>query len=110
MVSKNDLPDSLTNLSQWVLMRTSQEENGHFKKEPFSANYEGHASSSNPKTWASFDKVASMIKENELPAFAITEPFIFIDLDSCFDDIGLLSETALDIVGKFKTAYIERSV
>lgn len=108
-------PSSLKSLPVWGLWRIEKDEKGRDTKVPYSALYEGRASSMNPKTWSTFDKAQSRLDErpdyfNGL-SLAISKEYglIFIDIDHCVDEEGHLSEIASDIVGKCGDQFVELS-
>ncbi len=86
------VPDDLSERDQWVLWR-SEERNGRTTKVPYQAGRR-RASSTDPKTWASFDAVATEWRNS--PAwysglgfvFSVIDPFCGIDLDDALDLSG----------------------
>ena len=112
-------PQALRSLPQWVLWRLEPDKNGRPTKVPYSANYAGKASSTNPVTWASFDKAVMRYREaadsgNPYSGigFVITKGsgLIFIDIDHCISEDGTLNEVAYTILKFFeKITYCEVS-
>ena len=108
-------PESLKPLRVWCLWRIETDSKGRPTKVPYSALYDGRASSSNPNTWTTFDEASRRLNErpdyyNGLSlAISKEERLIFIDVDHCIDEDGLLSETASDIFGAFHDQFAEIS-
>lgn len=108
-------PESLKALPIWTLWRLEPDRKGRQTKIPYSPHYDGRASSTNPKTWGTFDEA---VRKNESRpgyyngiALIISKDYdlVFIDIDHCVDADGVLNETASDIVGSFGEQYMEFS-
>ena len=103
-------PASLTKEKIWILFKFTKEENGHTKKEPYSALYNGRAKSNDSNTWSNYEVASKKLPEGfDCLGVAIVSPFVFIDLDNCFDAVGNYTEVAKDILPRFKKSYIEKS-
>ena len=109
-------PESLKRFPVWTLWRLEQSEKNRLTKVPYSPNYDGRASSTNPSTWGTFDQAVH--KLNSHPNYyngislIISKEYglVFIDIDHCIDDDGVMNEVASDIVGSFhKPQYMEIS-
>lgn len=108
-------PASLKDLPIWALWRLETDSKGRLTKVPYSPNYDGRASSTNPKTWGTFAEAVRKYESrpdfyNGL-ALIISKEYrlVFIDIDHCVGDDGLLNETASDIVDSFSEQYMEFS-
>lgn len=104
------VPQTLRNNRRWVLWRL---EDG--KKKPYSANYNGLASTIKPHTWAYYSR-ALQVKEysgddyNGLGyVFAEGDGLVFIDLDHCIDDSGNFSAFAEEVINLMPKTYMEIS-
>jgi hypothetical protein len=107
------VPDDLSERDQWVLWRY-EERNGRATKVPYQVGRR-HASSTDSRTWASFD---SAINEwRSAPnwysgpgfVFAPEDPFCGIDLDDSLDSEGKPKPWARGIVERFSDSYMEIS-
>jgi hypothetical protein len=102
------LPDDLTERDTWVLWRRERE-----TKVPYSVTGR-RASSTDPRTWASFETVtAAYLRRPDAYAgigfvFTKEDPFVGIDLDDCLDE-GNLRPPFVATVEKFSDTYLEIS-
>ena len=100
-------PTQLKSLPNWVLWRLEDVE-GRQTKVPYSALYHGKASSTNPKTWTTYENAVEYynthMDEYDGIAFVFTEEsrLVFIDIDHCLDENGVLSELAKAVLNTFK--------
>lgn len=103
-------PKTLQRARRWVLWRL---EDG--KKKPYSANYNGLASSTRANTWATYSKALTKLQytggEYNGLGFVFTEGdgLVFIDLDHCINEDGELSDFAEEILALFPKTYTEYS-
>ena len=108
-------PASLKDLPIWALWRLETDSKGRLTKVPYSPNYDGRASSTNPQTWGTFDDAVRKYKSRpdyyQGISLIISKKYglVFIDIDHCVDSDGQLNETACDIVGSFGEQYMEFS-
>ena len=108
-------PFNLRGLPIWILWRAEQKDS-RTNKIPYSALYEGKASSNNPDTWTTFEDAFTVCLNsagyyNGL-GIAIVKRYhlIFIDIDHCIDEQGNISEIGKDILQAFgEGTYVERS-
>lgn len=116
-MKRNDLffPASLKGLPIWALWRLEPGKDGRLTKVPYSPHYDGRASSTNPKTWGTFDEAVRKYESrpdfyNGL-ALIISKDYglAFIDVDHAIDQDGAWNNTATDIVGSFGEQYMEFS-
>jgi len=107
------IPNDLTELGQWVLWRSETRE-GRLTKVPYQTNGQ-LASSTDPTTWASFDKaLGAWRREPERFngvgfVFSAEDPLAGGDLDNCLDDAGQPKKWAQPIIERFADTYIEVS-
>lgn len=99
------IPMTMQNTAQWCLWRREGD-----KKIPYSANYDGMASSTKQATWCSYEKALQEFQCGDYGGlgFIITAGWVFIDLDDCFID-GRLTALAQNVLENFKECYAERS-
>lgn len=98
------IPDELKCLNQWVGV-------GVDSKVPMRVDTLYSASSTNPDTWCSFAETEDALRLGEItyPGFVFNDNGIIgIDIDDGYDEDGLMSELAADIIGKCKS-YTEKS-
>lgn len=107
-------PKTLQDLPIWILWKIEKNEKDKDTKVLYSANYNGRASSTDPRTWSDFRKVWNKL-QNHLDEYAgigivVSKEYrlIFIDIDHCVES-GELSDTAADIIDHCKDQYIEVS-
>ena len=108
-------PDNLTELPIWFLWRLEPDKNGRITKIPYSARYDGRASSTDPLTWTTFDRAVDKLQKKRSFYKGIgvgvrkSDRLIFIDVDHCVDENGGLSEVAQDIVNHLPGQFVEIS-
>lgn len=115
MITNTFYPETLKTLPIWILWRLESDPKGRPTKVPYSAQYNGRASSTNPASWGTFDQ--AMKEYNFRPdyynglAIVISKQYnlIFIDIDHCIDEEGVYNDTAIDIIESFGPQYIEFS-
>lgn len=107
-------PQTLRDLPNWVLWKLEPDKDGRLTKVPYSPKYHGKASSTNPDSWGSFDLANKKLESGEYSGlgfvFSQSTGLIFLDLDHCLDDKGILtsqSKDILEIIGK--NTYVEIS-
>lgn len=102
----------LKDYNQWVLWRT-EPRNGKLSKIPYQTN--GYKAKTNdPKTWTDFTSALTTYESGSYSGlgfvFNSTDPFVFIDLDNCFDATGSLNGHTNLVDQFYGSALIERSV
>lgn len=108
-------PDSLIDLPIWILWKTESGKGGSPTKVPYSAKYEGRASSTNPNTWTTFSKALAKLEKSGSKYAGVgicvraSDRLIFTDIDYCVDEDGQLNETALDILEHMPNQFVELS-
>jgi putative DNA primase/helicase len=107
-ITRGYFPTELKNLPQWVLWRLTPQG----KKEPYSANYDGRASTTNRNSWASYNKAVARFEQGNYNGvgfvFAPDDNLSFIDLDHCIFD-GEPNDLAANILNAFSDTYVELS-
>ena len=113
--STKHYPASMKRFTIWALWRLEPDEKGRLTKVPYSPHYDGRASSTNPRTWGTFDQAIKKLESrpdyyNGISLIISQEyGLVFIDIDHCVDEDGVLDETASDIVGSFGEQFMEFS-
>lgn len=108
------IPNTLKALPNWVLWKL-EERDGRLTKVPYSALYNGKASSTNSSTWYSFDVAQSAYTKNPLNfsglGFVLSKEnhIIFTDIDHCFTADEKLNEQATDILKTLPNQFVEIS-
>ena len=100
----NNIPHELKVLRQWVGV-------GVDSKVPMRVDTLFSASSTNPDTWCSFEEAEEAVRLGEIsyPGFVFNDNgIVAIDIDDGYDEDGLMSELAADIIGKCES-YTEKS-
>ena len=102
------IPDALKAMPRWVLWRYKKikKPNGEFvwSKVPFTTN-NGHASSTNPVTWCSFNEAADALLMGDYDGLGIVlgGDLHGIDLDDCRDPkTGELNEFAQEVINRIQ--------
>ena len=100
-------PDYMRTLPNWVLWKLETAgERKTTTKVPYSALYHGRASSTNPKTWTSFENVCRVYESSDEYSgigfvFNKESGIVFIDIDHCINEEGKNDDRANDILPKF---------
>lgn len=99
------IPATLRERLQWVCWKYI-ERNGKKTKCPVNARG-GHADSTDPKTWSSFDDAVAAWRTGRYAGigyvFAADDPFCGIDLDGCIDDAGNIVPSARKIIASLNS-------
>ena len=104
MIDYNNIPEELRQLNQWVCV-------SHSSKVPMQAFGFAPASSTNPRTWSSFDEAVLAVRLGfyDYIGFVFCDNGIVgIDIDDGFDDDGNISQLATEIICNCDS-YTERS-
>ena len=100
-ITKN-IPHELKALDRWVCVRSDS-------KRPFSALDGSPASSTDPTTWASFSDALCALRAGRCDylgyVFADGDGVVGIDLDHCFDDMGMLSDEVIATIDACASYY-----
>ena len=100
----NNIPQELRTLKQWVCADVGS-------KAPMSAYSQYPASSTNMETWGTFDDARNAVEcacHDHIGFVFADNGIVGIDIDDGYDQEGLLSPLASDIIGVCKS-YTERS-
>ena len=100
----NNIPEELTIRNQWVCTKGDS-------KIPIDPFYGYNASSTNPQTWSSFETAKRRVQEGKYDYVGFVfddNGIVGIDIDDGYDEDGLMSELAADIIGKCES-YTEKS-
>jgi phage/plasmid primase, P4 family, C-terminal domain len=89
----DNIPRELKDLSIWVGFKFLPQPGKKPKKVPINIKTGGPAKSNDSSTWCSFDELMSRVDTLNLDAigFAITSPYVGIDIDGCIADDGMSS-------------------
>ncbi len=99
-------PKSMRALPNWVLWKL-ETVNGRQTKVPYSALYHGKASSTNPKTWTTFENALRVYESSDEYSgigfvFTLDSGIVFIDIDHCLNEHGEGDDRMKDILSKFE--------
>lgn len=104
MTHYENIPEELKNQNQWVCTRSDS-------KVPMKAFGNEAASSTNPNTWSPFDVAYNAVLKGDYDycGFVFADNgFVGIDIDCGYDEDGLMTPLAAEIIGKCKS-YTEKS-
>lgn len=108
------IPDALKRRKNWVLWRIEVRD-GTPSKVPYSPVYEGRASSTNPSSWSDYETTALRYADhpdeyNGLGfVISLDTALIFVDIDDCIDENGVLDDRAMDIINTLGVTFCEVS-
>ena len=100
----DNIPEELKNLNQWVCVLSNS-------KVPMKAWESTWASSTNPNTWSSFSTALTSVQRHYYDYLGFVfnnNGIVGIDIDTGYDEYGLINELGADIIGKCKS-YTEKS-
>lgn len=98
------IPNMMKELPHWVLWKIETDANGRKTKIPYSALYNGKASSTNPKTWTTHEQALKKYNANKDLysgiGFVFTRDIelVFIDIDHCILEDGSFTSIASEIL------------
>lgn len=105
-LNSETVPDELRTHDQWVTWRYEWRED-RWTKVPYNPNTGRKASSTDPSTWATFDRVLAHYSRSGMDGigFVVTadDPYVAVDLDDCIADNGELVAEAQKIVDQLDT-------
>ena len=109
------LPDEMRNKSNWVVVRTRENnDTGRLEKFLIDVHTGKFAESDNPKTWTDFDSACKYAKEHGGVALAYAldgkDGIACIDLDKCIGEDGKCTPLAEEVLSKCGKTYIEHSL
>ncbi|MFJ7954028.1 hypothetical protein ACIQZG_21230 [Lysinibacillus sp. NPDC096418] len=110
LVVPENIPDELKQLKYWILWKAEwDEKQGVFTKVPYCRNGIRKASSTNSRTWNTFDKIYEAYENGVGDGIGFvlseTDPYACIDIDN-IESVDMLPELAQEIVS---LSYAERS-
>lgn len=116
VIDKNMFPPEMVSRRQWITWKKVwNEERQKYDKIPYNAISGSKASSTNPKTWTTFDNAAAAVAVEGLGyagvgfVFSKDDPFVGVDVDhSKNEETGEWSDAAKAILGRTPT-YVEIS-
>jgi len=107
-----NIPNELTQFTQWVVWRYEARDNGKFSKVPYSPKTGKQAKSNNPDTWVKFNDTFNCLGTGKYNGigfmFSANDGIIGIDIDHCIVD-GQFIKEVFEIIEKFKPSYTEIS-
>ena len=112
---RSSLPDEMRNKSNWVVVRTRENnDTGRLDKFLIDVHTGKFAESDNPKTWTDFDSACKYAKEHGGVALAYAldgkDGIACIDLDKCIGEDGKRTPLAEEVLSKCGKTYIEHSL
>jgi primase-polymerase (primpol)-like protein len=103
------IPQALKSRKRWIVWKF---ENG--KKVPYSCNYDGRASTTNPAAWCSYEKAVETLNRGGWDGlgyvFCEEDGFVFIDFDHVLKNGNIVDEVAKNVLPHFNNTYGEVSV
>lgn len=108
-------PDYIVSRPIWILWRLEEDQKGRLTKVPYSAKYNGRASSKKPRQWSTYNEaVRKLIKSNGYYGgvgicIQPEDRLIFIDIDHCINEDGEMNGIAKDILSQMNTQFVEIS-
>lgn len=112
---RSSLPDEMRNKSNWVVVRTRENnDTGRLEKFLIDVHTGKFAESDNPNTWTDFDTACEYAKEHGGVALAYAldgkDGIACIDLDKCIGEGGKRTPLAEEVLSKCGKTYIEHSL
>lgn len=112
----DNIPQELKDIPQWVCWKAELRKNGKTGKPPYDAKtgYKSSHSEKDRHTWTTFEEArkAFETRRHQLDGigfvFSEKDPYCGIDLDSCVDENGILTQEAKEILSRFPS-YAEYS-
>ena len=113
-IDANKIPDDLKSLDNWVLWKCDIRKQGDkyaLSKVPYQINGKTQASSTDPKTWSSFENIIKNKRENLGLGFVFSpdNDILGIDIDNCIIDKKEIPENVKTLI-KDTYTYKEASV
>jgi putative DNA primase/helicase len=110
------IPDEMKTYAHWVLWRFERRDGKPPTKVPYSVDTGRHASTTDSRTWASFDEALEAYQATKRwhgVGFVLSsgDPFVGIDFDKARNPAtGEVDPRVLEYVEKFEVSYVEVSV
>lgn len=105
------IPPQMKQRNNFILWKLETDDKGKQRKIPYSALYDGKASTTNSRAWTTYDNALQSLKSGKYDGlgFVLDKNITFIDLDHCIGDNGDLTPLAKNIIDNFKDTFIEVS-
>lgn len=105
------IPPQMKKRNNFILWKLEADDKGKSRKVPYSALYEGKASTTNCKTWTTYERALQCLKSGGYNGlgFVLDGGITFIDLDHCRDADGSLTPLAENVIDNFQDTFIEIS-
>lgn len=100
----NNIPNEIQSLNQWVCSREDS-------KIPYRAQSKYQASTTDPKSWSSFDSAVNALADGKYDYLGFVfndNGIVGVDIDEGFDEDGFISPLAADII-RVCESYTEKS-
>ncbi len=109
------IADALKEFDHWIVWKATLKEDDRLDKEPHNAKTGRSASTTDSRTWASFDEAYEAYLRDGWGGvgfvFSSGDPFVGIDFDKCRDpETGEVEEYVLEYIRRFEERYVEVSV
>ena len=103
------IPPQMKKRNNFILWKLETDDKGKQRKIPYSALYNGKASTTNGRTWTTYENALQCFKSGQYGGlgFVLDKDITFFDLDHCRDDNGVLTPLAENIIDNFKDTFIE---
>lgn len=105
------IPPQMRKRNNFILWKLEMGDKGKQCKIPYSALYDGKASTTNSRAWTTYENALQAFKSGKYGGlgFVLDKDITFIDLDHCREDNGVLTPLAKNITDSFKDTFIEVS-
>ena len=103
-------PEGLRAIRNWCAWKLETRK-GKQTKVPYSVTGKG-AKSNDPDTWTGFETITellSMTDEYNGYGFMVSDGIVFIDVDHCISDAGIMDDRGKDVLSAFPLSYAEVS-
>lgn len=108
--SNQFIPQALKSMQNWCAWKLEQRK-GKPTKVPYQVNGI-RASSTDRNTWTSFEAVSQLLSSDSQyngHGFMVSDDIVFIDVDHCISDDGIMDQRGADILSAFPLSYAEIS-
>ena len=108
--SNQFIPQALKSMQNWCAWKLEQRK-GKPTKVPYQVNGI-RASSTDRNTWTSFEAISELLSTDSQyngHGFMVSDDIVFIDVDHCISDDGIIDQRGADILSAFPLSYAEIS-